>query len=1010
MKKNLDRWIGLAVFAIGFACYALTAQRSTGFWDCGEFIASTFKLQVSHPPGAPLYTLLSRVFVSVFPVESVAFASSLFSALFGALTGMVLYHIIRKTLQISIQDSDSEISLSARIAAVIGSLSLVFAHSFWTASTEAEVYSLSTFLIALVLWIMLKWKVASDAMKPRWLLLAALVTGLSASVHIMSIAVVIPAAFLFWLEGRESDLKNLAIASLLGVGAFTVAHNVLFKWPVAWAEKFELMLVNDLGLPVHSGVWLMLILIAVILASGILVAGRRSKKALQLGLLCAAFYCIGLTPYSMVFIRSQVATPISNDASDITRFLSYIETEQYSGFADRPFLKGRFFDSVLDGKKPYKPGKPVHVLNEEKTGYVMTNAMKKGLRNYAKGNEILFSRMYSPDPADKQAYFDWVNITGDKIKFYNAAGEPQKSIKPDMASNLAFFFKFQLGWLNLRYLLANYSGVQNDAKGIGDGLTGNWLSGIPTFDESRIGDQELPSSSDRSRNVFFMVPFLIGLLGFYVLLKKGTPLFWSLLVAFLAFGLAITIFMNQIPHVIVVRERDYVFLGMYLAFSAFLGIGVHGLLNWLSSKFGKAAFAVGSLVLFLLIPGSMALQGWDDHNRSITSFPEELAKAYLSSCPDNAILITAGDNVTMPIWYVQEVLGFRTDVRVIDYELLSQDWFIDRLQRKINQSDPIKLSINRPDYAKGRLDEIPFVDQNVAKRPIELAGVVDFVTDAEKQIKHNRGQVNYFPTDVFRLTTNPENPDSSNTLDWTYSKASYFKSDLVLMGILQNNFGKRPVCFSYTGNSEHFINLQDHFIQKGIVFELNTPAVVQQNSRTHQVDLTSTLDLFENTFEIRPLNESTHHVQYIDGSISELVLRRMYSNLANALAQEQKAEKAIEVLAQCEALLPNETVPHGELSVPMVVAYFEIGQTDAGLELTKTIMSNLKGENELMFSHGPSHYAIQKRRIQANMQAYYNTLSAVSPYIKKKFGQSSELEFGKMVESFDQWMAKHEPD
>lgn len=1003
MKRNPDRWIGLAVFFIAFVAYALTAQRSTGFWDCGEFIASTYKLQVSHPPGAPLYTLLSRVFVSVFPAEMVALGSSLFSALFGALTGMVLYHLIVQTLRKSEHESNNS---SGRIAGMIGSLSLVFAHSFWTASTEAEVYSLSTFLIALVLWVMLQWKAEKPSARARWLMLAALITGLSASVHIMSIAVVIPAAFIFWLHGKKPNFKNLLISSTLGVGAFTLAHNVLFKWPVGWAEKLEILLVNSVGLPVHSGVWMMLLLLSTGLVAGMIIAGKRSKPGLQLAFICTTFYLIGLTPYATVFIRSQVATPISNDASDITRFRSYIETEQYSGFADRPFLKGRFYDSVLDGKKPYKPGKPVHVLDPESEKYVMTNAMKKGLRNYGKGQEILFSRMYSPDPADKQAYFDWVNITGDKIKFYNAAGEPQKSIKPDMASNLAFFFKFQLGWLNLRYLLSNYSGIQNDQKGIGDGLSGNWQAGIPLLDNGRVGHSD---TEDRSRNVFFMIPFLFGLFGFYFLFKMDQGLFWTFTVAFLAFGLAITIFMNQIPHVIVVRERDYVFLGMYLAFALFIGVGVFGIMQFASERFGKLGLVLTAVFLGLTIPGSMAFQGWDDHDRSKTKFPEELAKAYLSSCPENSILITAGDNVTMPIWYAQEVLGYRTDVRVIDYELLSQDWFVDRLRSKVNRSEPVKLSLDRMDYAKGKFDEIPFVDQNQSDRPIEISQVLDFVCDKEKTIRHNRGEVNYFPTDDLRLTANRMAPDSTNTIDWTYSKASYFKSDLVLMDILQQNFLQRPICFTYTGNSEHFMALQDHFIQKGLVFELNTPASVRNNSNEHQVDVKSTLDLFVREFEITAMNEENQHVQYIDGSISEVVLRRMYANLANALVKNNRPSEAKIVLANCERLLPNLTVRHKELSVPLAVAYFESDSADAGLELTQIIMNNLRQENLRMFSHRPAHYHIQKRRIQANMQAYYNTLSAVSPYIKKKFGESCELEFASMVEGFDQWMAKYEP-
>lgn len=1025
--RRLNTGLGWMVCIIAFITYALTCQRTMSFWDSGEFIAASFKMQVTHPPGSPFYILLNHLFLSLFPDKLIAFGSNLFSSICAALTILFLFWTI-SSISKNIMSKDGQLSIENSIvvfgSAIVGALAFTFSHSFWVSATESEVYALATLLISVILWSMLKWREKhKETSSVRWLFFVALLTGLAASVHLMNMAVIFPVSMIYFSTKEKTSIITLCKAVFSGLLIFILMNNILFQGIVSCAAWLELRAVNNLGLAYNSGPVILLLAIGTMICSGLYYSVRKRKLTLYKEILLITFFLIGLSPYATVMIRSQAETPISNNASDIFRFLSYIKTEQYAGFADRPLLFGKFYNSTLDRENPYRDGNPVYVKDVESGKYRVSNDMINGLPNYSSKHNVLFSRMYSSDNYDRSAYDKWAKPMGEELSYMNEKGEVLYTIKPNLRTNLAFFFKFQFGWLNLRYLLSNFSGRQNDNKGLGDALNGNWISGLDFIDRSRVGSfEKMPDryKYDKSRNPFYMIPLLLGMFGAVFLFRRFQQYFWIVTILFLAMGLAITVYINQVPSVTIARERDYIFLGSYYAFALFIGLGVTGIYKTFKTYWKPKLIALTVVIAsFFSVPFLMAVQSWDDHHRSNDNFARVLGKAFLDSCAPGSILISAGDNITFPIWCLQETENYRSDVRVIDYELLSQDWYIDRLRRKVNNSDSISLSLPGDSYMKGLRDLIPLKKENLSSMHMEINQCLETVlSDKDKTIFKGRDH-SYMPTDHFRITLDTSSfrqlygmlPDKdykyASEITWKYSKSVYSKSDLILMDILNMNIENRPIYFANSGNKGHFLGLDQYLIEQGVVSQLAPVIDLNPGEKLPLVDSDRSYSNLMYVYEFETVSDSMDYVNYLNSSLADIILRPRYANLALKLVKEENDSLALEVLQRCMELMPDHTVAFKDRMLPIAHAYMEAGQIEKGQEIVLKIISNTTDELELYFSFEPSNYKIQKEEIQKRMELYYKCLQLISDVVKKDFGKSLENEFKSLVNRFDRWMNRY---
>jgi hypothetical protein len=376
----------------------------------------------------------------------------------------------------------------------------------------------------------------------------------------------------------------------------------------------------------------------------------------------------------------------------------------------------------LDTEEPYIKEKQIYEKKDNK--YVAVDY--KLSRNYVSGYKTIFPRLYSDQdsPSHIEGYEAWTGTTDDDFYFpeIDEASKQAKRDKygdiiydkynpkrpPSFGENMQFFFKYQLNFMYFRYFMWNFVGRQSDVQGEGGVKDGNWISGIKPIDEIRLGNQDnlTPEmKNNKGRNVYYFLPLVLGILGIVYMLSKNQESknsFWVVMLFFLFTGVAIVVYLNQPPFQ--PRERDYAYAGSFYAFAIYIGMGVMFLYNFLQKYIKEAVAAVLALVLSLSAPLLMAEQNWDDHDRSNRYTASDYAKDYLDSCEKNAIIFTNGDNDTFPLWYIQEVEGYRTDVRVINLSYFNTNWYIDQMRKKAYLSEPVKFFMSPDKYGQGKRD------------------------------------------------------------------------------------------------------------------------------------------------------------------------------------------------------------------------------------------------------------------------------------------------------------------
>lgn len=929
LDKKLSLWGGIFVFAISFIVYVLTLEPTASFWDCGEFISCAYKLEVPHPPGAPFFLLLGRAF-SLFAgnnTEQIAFWVNMLSAFGSALTIMFLFWTIKWFAQ-KLSKTDNKVLIHG--AALIGSLAYAFTDSFWFSAVEGEVYATSSLLTAIVFWAILKWEEEFESPRSiRWILLIFFLLGASIGIHLLNLLAIPAIAFVIYSKNQKKSPKNGILTLVL---SFLILGVIVFGFIPGIAKlgsAFDLLFVNKFSLPVNSGLLFTMLLLGVILVFLIKRAINKKQHLLYMASWAFIMMLLGFSSYSIVVIRSNQDTPINMSKPDNPfSLLHYLNREQYGS---RSLIYGPYYNadvSELTQRHSYEP------LNGKYEKDKLNPKVK-----YDDAHCSIFPRMSSSAQDHIEAYKRWGNIKNES--------------KPTFANNLTFFFRYQVGHMYFRYLMWNFAGRQNDIQGFGETYHGNWISGINFIDSMRLGSQQdLPDNlkNNRGRNTYFFLPLLLGIIGAVFQYKKNRDGFLVTLLLFFFTGLAIVVYLNEIP--ITPRERDYVYVGSFYAFAIWIGISVFPIFGYLNKKLkANTAQWITLIFCFAGAPALLIWQNWDDHSRANRYVAREVAKNYLQSCDTNAILFTTADNDTYPLWYAQEVEGYRTDIRQALLPYFSANWYVEGASKDKPETPRLPIRFTQDKLINGQRDATYIIEKT--KNALDANQILDFIysdNPKSKVLLKNGDSTNYIPTRKLKIPVDKNNflssienkqsvPDSiQNFLEITISGSGLYKSDLIVLDIITNNNWERPIYFVNTVVPQN-LGLADHLLREGLAYRLVPYKVKPENYNVEK-----NYDLLMNRYNWGNLNAPK---VYLDNTITRtagmvLGLRKMYTDLAQQLVLDGKTEEAKKVLDKAEEEIPYSKVPLTFFDFDKINVLLALNEKEKAEEFFKKIVENQK--------------------------------------------------------------------
>jgi len=944
--NNITGW---AIFIVASIVYLLTKEPTVSFWDCGEFILSSFKLQVGHPPGAPLFLMMNRV-ATLFAggdTSKVAVTVNTLTAITSGLAIMILFwtitHLARKVF-VKENTIDEKNILPIIASGVIGSLAYTFSDTYWFSAVEGELYGLSSLVTGLVFWGMLKWEDEAD--KPyagRWIILVMYMMGLGIGIHRLNLLVLPVAVFVYYFRMYEVTTKGVIKTLIVAAVMLWIMVFVLMPGIPTAAGWFELLFVNGLGLHYNSGLFFYFILIIAGLVFGIIFSLKRQKVILNYILTSLAVIMIGYSSYAMIMIRSSAKPPMNqNDPSNVFSLVYYINMEQYGS---SPKIYGNYYSS------------PIVDVKQVVAGYNQVNGRYEPYYRpeykYSSQFETIFPRMYSSDPDHESSYKYWGNVTGRKFSVDSQSGK-KTIICPTFGENLRYFFRYQVGFMYWRYFMWNFAGRQNDIQGNGNPLQGNWISGIKFVDEARLGNLEkIPADlkNNPGRNTYFFLPLIIGLAGMYWHYKNNKTGFWLVFAFFFMTGLAIILFLNQYPNQ--PRERDYAYAGSFYAFAIWIGMGFILGYELIKRYLGdKLSLGITFVLTFLAAPLLMGTQNWDDHDRSKRYTARDIGEDYLKSVAPNAILFTYGDNDSFPLWYVQDVEGFRTDVRVANLSYIQAGWYIDMMRQKAYESDPLPFSLGSDKYLEGKRNQLPVEDR--VDKAVNLKEIVDFagIDDKKAQVDiSGRGDyLNYLPAKKFIIDVDPATVLSNGTvkeyykdsllspITWVYSETDAFKGDLAIMDMIAHNNWKRPIYFSTTVPSSQYKGLEKFFVQEGLAYRL-VPIKTSQ-PEMGEFGMIDPKVMYDNLMNKFTWGNASDPTVYLDENNRRMFsnFRRLFGNLGKELIARGDTVKALEVAHRGLGIVPVNKLPNDFFSVGLAEVLISCGKKEEGDKLLNDII------------------------------------------------------------------------
>ncbi|HEY3372064.1 MAG TPA: DUF2723 domain-containing protein [Prolixibacteraceae bacterium] len=977
--NNLTGWV---VFAIALLVYVLTLEPTLSLWDCGEFLVSSYKLEINHSPGAPLFMLLGRVFslLSFGNPLKAAYFINLVSAVSSAATILFLFWTIAWLISKIEKTQAKQFPLYLKLAAsAIGALSFAFTDSFWFSAEEAEVYALSSLFSAVILWAATRWDREADSIgSARWIVLIFFLIGLSIGAHLLNLLVIPSVGLIIYFRKFKYSFKGLAAAILIsGIGIIALLQ-VFIPGILDLSKNLELYFVNDLHLPVHSGLVSYVVLLIASITGGIIYSHRRQLPNLNLALLCLTFLLIGYTSYVATIVRATAGVPINQGDPETTfSLLNYLNREQYG---TRPILYGANFGSIISGTK-------------ERNTWIAVNGkyIKSDLNpdiEYDQNTIGFLPRMHSKDPEHMESYKSWVNFKGRKVPIHDEEGKQATTTIPTLEENLSFLIKYQFGFMYLRYFMWNFVGRQNDVQGTGNLLNGNWQSGFAWIDQHIAGPQKnLPAfvKENKGRNSYYFLPLLIGILGIFYQYRNDRQNFLSIGLLFFLMSFALVVYLNEVPNT--PRERDYVYVGSFYVFCIWIGLGVLSIFSGFQ-KFMKERMA-GIVTLSVCMAASPLLllaQNFDDHDRSGRYSARDLARNYLESCQQDAILFTHADNDTYPLWYCQEVEGIRKDVRVVVMPYLQAEWYIEQLQRKIYQNEALMMTIPLEKYQSAQLNYVYIVPKIETEQTFtDVLGFVASDSSNTKLMVGEREQISYIPVNKIRLETL-----GKESIHLELPQRGINKGDVAFWDIIATNKGKRPICFtSWVDPEDH--GLKDNLIFDGLVFRL-TDQKTDSNSVLDMGKIESE-NLYTNLMQKCNWDNLSKANVYFDWHhrrmFASMQIRNAFYRLAKQLTDEHQPEKAMQVLNKANQTISLKLWPADYQSVLMAGLYTKNGHKQAG----ETHIRDLASSIEEWLGYYTSFSSQQKASIQT--EAGYQ-LALYSELIKQAEGTFSEPEIIRM--------------
>ncbi|MBP2284036.1 hypothetical protein H4V97_002354 [Flavobacterium sp. CG_23.5] len=1022
---NFNKWntiIGWFTFAIALVTYTLTVEPTMSFWDCGEYIATAAKLEVGHPPGAPLFQMIGAFFAMFASDDKhIALMVNMMSVFSSAFTILFMYWsstMLLKKLISRFSEINKDNAIVILGSSFVGALAYTFSDSFWFNAVEAEVYAMASLLISLLFWLGLRWE--QDMETPRgnkWLLIICLVVGLSFGVHFMALLTIPAIGFLYFFKHYKFvTVKNFIIANVVVIAILLVIFKLLLPYTMAFFAKTEVFMVNELGMPFNSGSIFVALLFIAFFYFGLKYTKQKGFIFYNTVILCILFILIGFSTWMMLPIRANANTVINeNKPSDAAEVLAYYNREQYGV---NPLFYGSQYTETfagLDKENPYLDKAPNYERDYKTGKYIITNNFKNAEQNSDDHQKTILPRMWSTehvanymnfsnppafkinpdypyeddlakygiDPSNlteeehdkaiaqlknevqktitefRQAYAQKQIDNDGYVSFLKSYGDYLIIEKPTTVDNLSFMVEYQFGYMYWRYLMWNFVGRQSDVQGRYDNLDGNWISGIKFIDNLHLGSQDnLPSDvlNNKGRNVYFFLPFILGLIGLMYHANKDLKSFYVLLALFLFTGLALKIYLNERPFE--PRERDYALVGSFYVFAIWIGFGVYALYE--SAQKYLAPKIAGPILIaacLLAAPVLMASQNWDDHDRSNKYTALTLAKAYLNSCDPNAILFTIGDNDTFPLWYAQEIEKVRTDVKIVNTSLFMTDWYIDQMKTKTYESDPLPISFTHDQYVGDKLDyvaHIPKVDTRW-----EIKDFLNFIKNPKSTVEMQNGQtIHFYPTNKIRIPVDKNAIIKNKVVSSKYNDSivpyidldikgnALYKNRLMMLDIIANNNWKRPIYFSAGAfDSDDYLWMKDYLQLDGMVVYKLVPIRTKFNKDDGQMDMgqIDTDKMYANVMKLDWGNSDSPKIYHDPETRRNGITYRMgLARLMNQLIAEGKKDKAKNIIDLAMTKMPLDKFGYYSLVEPFPKGYYDIGEKAKAQQLLEKLMTKYK--------------------------------------------------------------------
>ena len=1086
MNFNFNKWntiLGWTAFTIALLTFSLTVEPTMSFWDCGEYISTSAKLEVGHPPGAPLFQILGAFF-AMFATskETVALMVNMLSVFSSAFTILFMFwssSILLRRIISQYTEIDKNKAIVILGSSFVGSLAFTFSDSFWSSAVEAEVYAMASLFIALLFWLGLRWE--QDMHTPRgnrWLLLISLLVGLSFGVHFMALLTIPAIGFLYFFKNYKTvTVKNFFFANIIIVAVLLFIFKLLLPYTLAFFGKMEIFMVNDFGLPFNSGSIFAVLLIIAFFYFGLHYTRKKNHPLYNTVLLCILFVLIGFSTWMMLPIRANANVVINeNKPSDAAEVLAYYNREQYG--VNPLFYGSQYTDTFagLDKDEPYLDKAPNYERDYKTGRYVIVNNYKNAEQNSDNSQKAILPRLWSTDNIDNYIQFTGVpkvalkkdypyendlaqyGVNIDSLNEEQVAmavgqlkGEMQKTVsefktayaqkkidnqdyvsflkkysdyitveKPSTWDNLSFMIEYQFGYMYGRYLLWNFVGKQNDVQGKYDNLDGNWLSGINFIDEIHLGkgtQQNLPDDvkNNKGRNLYYFLPFFIGLIGLMYHAQKDLKSFYVLLALFLFTSIALKIFLNERPFE--PRERDYALVGSFYVFAIWIGFGVYAIYEMIAERIKSTL--VGPIIIgacLLAAPVLMASQNWDDHSRAKKYTAIAMAKNYLESCDANAILYTIGDNDTFPLWYAQEIEGIRTDVKIVNTQLFMTDWYIDQMKFKTYKSDGLPISFTHDEYVGDKLDYVAHIQKTEARWNIK--DFINFIKNPKSTVEMSNGQtIHFYPTNKIRIPVDKDAIIKNKVVSAKYYDSivpyidldikggALYKNRLMALDVLANNDWKRPIYF--TGGSfgdDDYLWMKNYLQLDGLVYKLvpiKTPVTKYNPYDMGSIDSDKMYDIVMKwNWGNGDLTTIYHDPETRKNSIS---YRTNMARLMEQLINEGNTDKAKNIIELTLSKMPMDYYGYYTMVEPFASGYYELGEKEKARALLERLLTKYKQSLTYYSGIQPSIQNGIASDIITDIERYRSLLIVMKDHSDLDYYNKNKPAFNALVKRFSRF-------